>query len=190
MIILTIKTATGIWIALIRKMPRKLSPLAGSTEADYFPKIRYLTFRLRYMAIVQALISLAGGGFAGGCTSMVLNRRFHLRKLRAELYPQVETMTNAYAVRSLLPAGKGWIVNGKRFRPGLTDDEFLEQRREFIARLVGFHELGEARALRQEMFSSELNPFLTDRFPLEVLEAESRALSNCFATLKEKLGLC
>src|ERR1035441_7146867 len=61
-------------------------------------------------------------------TELVLQPQIYLRKMRTELYPHVEKMVRAFEIRSLLPEGKGWIVDGRKYRPGPSDDEFREAR--------------------------------------------------------------
>jgi hypothetical protein len=141
------------------------------------------------LTIVSPIISLVGGGLAGGALSLYFNRRYYLRKMRTELYPQVEKMVRAYGIRSILPAGKGWIVDGRKFRPGPGDDEFRAARTEFIARLVGFNELKEARELSGTMTSSTIPSDPDDGFPTAELEKEADALSLCFKTIQKKLRL-
>jgi hypothetical protein len=98
-------------------------------------------------------------------------------------------MVRAYEIRSLLPEGKGWIVDGRKYRPGPSDDDFRATRREFISRLVGFNELKEARELRGTMISSMIPPDPDDGFPTAELEKEADALSQCFKTIQRKLNL-
>lgn len=141
------------------------------------------------MTIVSPIISLVGGGLAGGALSLYFNRRYYLRKMRTELYPHIEKMVRAYEIRSLLPEGKGWIVDGTKYRPGPSDDDFRAARKEFISRLVGFNELKEARELRGTMISSTIPPDPGDGFPTAELEKEADALSQCFKTIQRKLRL-
>ena len=93
------------------------------------------------MAIVSPIVSLIGGGLAGGVLSLYFNRRFYLRKMRTELYPYIEKMVDRYRIRLILPEGKGWIVDGRKYRPGPSDEDFRAARKELISRLVGFNEL-------------------------------------------------
>ena len=141
------------------------------------------------LTIVSPLISLIGGGLAGGALSLYFNRRYYLRKMRTELYPYLEKMVRAYGIRSILPEGKSWIVDGRKYRPGPTDDEFRAARTEFISRLVGFNELKEARELRGTMISSTIPPDPDDGFPTTELDKEADALSQCFKTIQKKLRL-
>ncbi len=139
--------------------------------------------------IVSPIISLIGGGLAGGALSLYFNRRFYLRKLRTELYPYVEKMGDRYRIRLILPEGKGWIVDGRKYRPGPSDEDFRAARKEFISRLVGFNELKEAQALRAAMISSAIPPELEDGFPMAELEKEANALFLCFTKLQRELRL-
>jgi hypothetical protein len=141
------------------------------------------------MTIVSPIISLIGGGLAGGALSLYFNRRYYLRKMRTELYPHLEKMIRAYEIRALLPEGKGWIVDGRRYHPGPSDDDFRADRRDFISRLVGFNELKEARELRGTMISSTIPLSPEDGFPTAELAKEVDALSQCFKTIQEKLRL-
>lgn len=138
----------------------------------------------------QFLISLASGGLAGGCISIIANRLFHRRALRTEFYPKVVDLFSAYAVRIEQPEGRYWKTTvGLEPAPG--DEEFVSHRARFlVSDVVRFNELREARELRKRL-AATLNPqgaqmgsqIITDLVP------DMNALHECVKILHKKLKL-
>lgn len=62
------------------------------------------------MVLLALLVSLAGGGLAGGLVSVLYNRSVRRRNLRTDFYPKLNNMYSAYVIRfSETLAGQGRV---------------------------------------------------------------------------------
>jgi len=62
--------------------------------------------------VLALLVSLAGGGLAGGVVSVLYNRSVRRRTLRTDFYPKLNNMYSAYVIRfNEIPRGQGryWV---------------------------------------------------------------------------------
>jgi hypothetical protein len=141
---------------------------------------------------LAVLISLVSGGLAGGFVSAIFNRIFHWRALRTQFYPKLNNMYSAYVIRfAETPNGRGrYWVNIVGNLPSDEDEEFVNHRADFIAELIAFNELKEARRLRQAILDNsadaESTPGLLSKLDLQ---PEFNALDNCMKILHKKLKL-
>jgi hypothetical protein len=135
------------------------------------------------------LVSLLGGGLAGGFVNVFFNRMFRWRDLRTRFYPKLNNIYSSYVIRMGGPEGRYWVINvGKE--PSNEDREFVHHRSDFISELVEFNELNEARVLRKALIEN----VMTGEMPVEAtrkidLAPEVAALSACLTTLHKKLKL-
>ena len=141
------------------------------------------------MDVGQFLVSLVGGGLAGGCVSVVSGRVFHWRTLRTQFHPILNHFWGAYSIRIEKSEGRHLTtIVGKA--PPSEDDGFIRHRSSFIHELVRFNELKEARELRKGLITN-LNPqgasvgstIETDLMP------EYEAVSKCLKIVQGKLKL-
>ena len=58
------------------------------------------------MDVGQFLVSLVGGGLAGGCASVISGRVFHWRTLRTQFHPILNHFWGAYSIRIEKPEGR------------------------------------------------------------------------------------
>ena len=105
------------------------------------------------MDYIQLLASILSGGLSGGSVSTFFNHRLHWRKLRGDFYPNLNNIVGAYVIRMEFPHGRYLVMKPGRL-PGMQDQEFVEQRSDFISSLVEFNELKEARELRRKMLDN------------------------------------
>jgi hypothetical protein len=141
------------------------------------------------MDVGQFLVSLVGGGLAGGCMSVVSGRVFYRRTLRTQFHPILNHFWGAYLVRFERPEGRHLTtVVGKV--PLSEDDGFIRHRSSFIHELVRFNELKEARELRKGMIAN-LNPRCASvGSAIETdLTPEYESVSKCLKIVQGKLKL-
>ena len=139
--------------------------------------------------VAGVLVSLIGGGLAGGCVNVIFNRMFYWRGLRIKFYPKLNDMSTAYAIRMEQPQGQYWVtVVGQN--PSREDADFVDHRATFLVDLVQFTELREARKLRTEMSDNVMRAHHTPGVLTKVdLAPEARAIGDCIRTLHQKLKL-
>lgn len=141
------------------------------------------------MDIAQFLVSLVGGGLAGGGVSTISNRLLHYRSLRTQFEPKVSSMLAAYAIRLETPQGRFLIrIAGKN--PSTEDTGFVDHRSNFVLDLVQFNELREVRVLRKKMLSNSQGYGLIEAIHFKTdLTPERNALVECLIIVQGKLGL-
>ena len=135
------------------------------------------------------LVSLLGGGLAGGCVSTFLNRWFHWRSMRVKFYPVLSDMYSTYIIRMEKPEGRYWVtVVGKV--PSDADEEFVNHRANFLIDLIQFNELREARKLRRAIMNNAMQGDHTEGTTTKHdLAPEREALSECLRVLHKKLKI-
>jgi hypothetical protein len=135
------------------------------------------------------LVSLLGGGLAGGCVSTFLNRWFHWRDMRVKFYPVLTDMYSAYIIRMENPDGRYWVtVVGKV--PSDEDKVFVNHRSNFLTDLIQFNELREARNLRRAILNNAMLGDHTEGATIRHdLASEREALSGCLRVLHKKLKI-
>lgn len=135
------------------------------------------------------LVSLLGGGLAGGCLSVLFQWNRRLRDLRTKFYRGLSNIYSAYVIRMEKPEGRYWVtIVGQT--PSNEDLEFVDHRANFLLELVEFNELKEARTLRKEMLENAMSGHHTPGILTKVdLLPESKALGDCLHTLHKKLSL-
>jgi len=140
------------------------------------------------MDALQSVISMVGGGLAGGALTLIFNRKFQRQTLRKQFYPKLSHMHADYKNRLAVPEGRYWVHTiGK---PNLPQDEnFVRHRADFIARLIEFIELGEVQKLRTKLTSpSNQQQDKNETITFDLLP-ESEAITACVSTIKKKLKL-
>jgi hypothetical protein len=138
------------------------------------------------------LVSLLGGGLAGGCVSAFLNRWFHWRDMRVKFYPVLNDIHSAYIIRMENPQGRYWEHTvGMTPAEGHPDYEFVNHRSNFIVHdLIQFNELKEVRELRRKILKSQVQADHTAGKLVEYdLEPERIALTECINVLHKKLKI-
>ncbi|HEV2194037.1 MAG TPA: hypothetical protein VGR55_00505 [Candidatus Acidoferrum sp.] len=143
------------------------------------------------MVLLALLVSLAGGGLAGGVVSVFYNRSVRRRVLRTDFYPKLNNMFSAYMIRfSETPGGQGrYWVNVVGDLPKGADRDFVERRSDFIGGLIAFNELEEARVLRTAILDNVPKEAKTGSTSKLDLQPELNALETCMRVLHEKLKL-
>lgn len=144
------------------------------------------------MVLLALLVSLAGGGLAGGVVSVLYNRSVRHRTLRTDFYTKLKNMYSAYVIRfSETPGGQGrYWVNIVGENPKGADREFVDHRSNFIDGLVAFNELEEARVLRTAILDNSTKEVKTPGTMLKLdLQPELNALDACMKVLHKKLRL-
>lgn len=136
----------------------------------------------------QFVVSMLGGGLAGGCINTLFNRLFYWRSLRIRFYPKLSSIFSAYAIRMENPKGRYWVtIVGKI--PHANDDNFIRHRSHFLGEMIEFTELKEVRKLRQAMLANtnhnaeEGEELTTDLMP------ELNALGDCVKTIEKRMRL-
>jgi hypothetical protein len=144
---------------------------------------------LPFVTIYGLLVSLIGGGLAGGCVSLYFHRKWDLRAKRTTLYPLVNSIYSAYVIRMEKPEGRYWVtIVGQN--PKSEDVEFVDHRSNFISDLVQYNELKEARLLRKQMLDNAMQGEHTPGLITKVdLSPELKALDTCLNLLHNRLGL-
>jgi hypothetical protein len=139
--------------------------------------------------LAGALLSLIGGGLAGGCVNVLFNRMFYWRQLRIKFYPKLNDMHTAYAIRMEQPQGR-YLVTIVGQMPSKENAEFVDHRADFVVDLVQFTELREARKLRRKMVDNLMRGEHTPGILTKVdLAPEAQAMNDCIRTLHKKLKL-
>ncbi len=135
------------------------------------------------------LVSLLGGGLAGGLVNVFFNRLFRWRDLRTRFYPKLSNIYSAYVIRMEKPEGRYWVtVVGNE--PSSEDRAFVGLRSDFISDLVEFNELKEARILRKQVLDNAMSGHHVPGILTKVdLAPEADALNTCLKTLHKKLNL-
>jgi hypothetical protein len=144
------------------------------------------------MVLLALLVSLAGGGLAGGVVSVLYNRSVRHRTLRTDFYPKLNNMYSAYVIRfNETPRGQGrYWVNIVGNNPDDADKDFIDHRSNFIGDLVAFNELEEARVLRTAILDNSLKEHTTPGIMSKLdLQPELEALDACLKVLHKKLKL-
>lgn len=141
------------------------------------------------MNVWQFMISMLGGGLAGGLVSTWLNRIFHWRALRTRFHPHLNNFWGEYVLRIQNSDGRHWETK-VGYEPLPKDKKFVEHRTDFVFRLVEFNELKEARELRKKMLTT-LNPDHAEKGEIikTDLTPEYRAVEECLMTVQKKLKL-
>jgi hypothetical protein len=135
------------------------------------------------------MASILGGGLAGACFSVLLNRYFHRQDLRAKFYPVLNNIHSAYLIRMEGPEGRYWTtVVGNVPTP--EDEDFVDHRSSFISDVMQYIELKEVRVLRRKILDNAMGGDHTrgQVFKLD-LAPESAALTDCLKTLHKKLKI-
>jgi hypothetical protein len=134
-------------------------------------------------------VSLVGGGLAGGCVNVFFNRWFHWRGMRTKFYPVLNDIYAAYMIRMEKPEGRYWVtVVGQT--PSREDEEFVDHRSTFIAELIQFNELKEARVLRKQILDNAMKGHhVPDLLTKVDLTPECEAITACFQKLHKKPNL-
>lgn len=137
----------------------------------------------------QFLVSMLGGGLAGGALNVSYNRRSYIRKLRTDFHPLVNDLFSAYFLRMEHPDGRYWVQR-VGYLAALEDRDFVERRSNFVMTLVKFNELREARKLRK-MFAEHPNfRGAAEGETIKIdLAPEYDAISKCLETVQRKLSL-
>lgn len=141
------------------------------------------------MELASIVSGFLSGGLSGGCISVAYNRLIRGRDLRTRFYPKLNDMHSAYLIRMEKPGGRYWhtIVG---MEPSEEDLEFVDHRAVFIAELVQFNELKEARILRIAMVNNAASADHTSGAPTTIdLKPEADALGACLRKLHDKLQL-
>jgi hypothetical protein len=137
----------------------------------------------------QFVVSMLGGGLAGGCVNTAFNRIFYWRSLRIQFYPKLCDTFSVYRKRLDNQEDRYWITTvGKP--PSPNDDNFIRYRSHFVLDLIQFTELREVRSLRSKLVKNMLaaggqegTVIKTDLMP------EFDALRKCVRTVQIKLRL-
>lgn len=139
--------------------------------------------------MLTLLVSFISGGLAGGIVSAISNRIFHWRAIRTKFYPKLEDIYAAYAIRMQKPEGRYWVtIVGQN--PSSGDEDFVSHRTNFVADLVEFNELKEARVLRKAMLDNTMKAKHTPGVLTKLdLSPEAIALDSCLKIVHKKLKL-
>jgi hypothetical protein len=139
--------------------------------------------------VITILASVLGGGLAGACVSVALNRLFHRQDLRIKFYPVLNNMHSAYVIRMENPEGRYW-TNTIGYMPSPEDADFVNHRSNFLDELVNYIALKEVRVLRRQFAANMMsgNHQVGEVSRLD-LAPESAALTLCLATLHKKLKI-
>ncbi len=138
------------------------------------------------------LVSLLGGGLAGGCVSAFLNRWFHRRDVRVKFYPVLNNIHSAYIIRMQNPQGRYWEHSvGMAPTEENPDYDFVNHRSNFIVSdLIQFNERKEVRELRRKILKSQAQGDHTEGKLVKYdLEPERIALTECMSVLHNKLKI-
>jgi hypothetical protein len=137
----------------------------------------------------QLVVSMVGGGLAGGAVNVLFNRIFHWRSLRIKFYPKLSDMLSTYTIRMEDPQGR-YMKQTVGISPSPDDDKFIRHRGSFMVGIVEFTELREARNLRRQILKNQhwaVEPdgtvVTTDLMP------EYEAVNACMAIVDDKLDL-
>ena len=139
----------------------------------------------------QFVVSMLGGGLAGGCINTAFNRIFYWRSLRIKFYPKLSHMFSTYRIRLQNPENRYMTITVGKIPAVPEDAGFLWQRNSFLADLIDFTELKEARILRQKILSNmHATDSHTDGEVIKTdLKPESDALFECVQKVQGKLRL-
>jgi hypothetical protein len=138
----------------------------------------------------QLVVSLVSGGLAGGGVSALSNRIFHWRSLRTKFEPILNNFFAAYVIRMEDPVGRYW-EGEVGYVPKSDDEEFVYLRSGFIAELIQFNELKEARDLRLSLIRNpnvEGGGKIGDHYKVDLMP-EYEAVSRCLDIVHKKLKL-
>jgi hypothetical protein len=138
----------------------------------------------------QFVVSMLGGGLAGGCINTVFNRIFYWRGLRIKFYPQLSHIFSTYRIRMETPEDR-YLMLAVSEPPLPLDANFVRHRSVFISELIDFTELKEVRGLRQKLLSN-MEPSGSGPKGTLIkidLKPESDALFACVKKVQEKLRL-
>jgi hypothetical protein len=138
----------------------------------------------------QFVVSMIGGGLAGGCVNTAFNRIFYWRSLRIRFYPKLSHMFSAYRIRMENPEGRYWITTvGKVPLP--EDAAFVQHHVSFLSELIDFTELKEARALRKQLLSHMFETGSETKGTVIKIDLtpDSDALLKCLKIVQRKLRL-
>jgi hypothetical protein len=139
----------------------------------------------------QFVVSMLGGGLAGGCVNVFFTRLFHRRSLRIKFYPTLTFMFSAYRIRLADNPDDRWLIVTVNEPPLPPDDNFVRHRSDFTSKLIEFTELKEVRLLREQLArNAEAAGTGPKGTLIKVdLKPESDALWGCVKTIKRKLRL-
>ena len=137
----------------------------------------------------QFVVSMLGGGLAGGCVNTIFNRIFYWRSLRIRFYPQLSHMFSTYRIRIESSEGR-YLISTPGQLPLPNDANFVRHRGAFLSGLIDFTELKETRVLRKTLLANEMtNASATNGTVQTDLMPEYDALLECVRKVQEKLRL-
>jgi hypothetical protein len=167
---------------------------ASAREADVWralivQSLSSLLEARKAMEVAQFVVSLIGGGLAGGTISTVSGRMQRKRALRTQFWPTINNMMGHYVVRFEKSDGRFWRGT-VGLMPQPEDAEFVDRRVEFFFKLPEFNELPEVRPLLAAM-AHNINP---DHAPAGAeitrdLKPEFDALIQCLSVIEKKLKI-
>lgn len=142
------------------------------------------------MVLLALLVSLVGGGLAGGVVSVLYNRSVRHRTLRTNFYPKLNNIFSAYVIRfNETPGGRYWVTVVGNI-PKEEDRDFVDHRSDFVSDLIAFNELEEARVLRTAILDNSAKGIDAPGTLTKLdLQPEFKALDACMKILHKKLKL-
>jgi hypothetical protein len=140
------------------------------------------------MELGPLLVSVIGGGAAGGLINVAYQWRNRQKDLRTAFYPVINDMNAAYLIRIDQPGGKE-LVQTPYQAPLAADCDFVNHRTAFLTDLIKYTDLKEVIILRQKILDNAFHGAGSTGPDTTNLVPEARAVGECMQVLHKKLKL-